>query len=385
MWVHIPSQCYPCFPAWADSTSASTPPSEYSAIPSPLPLWSNGKPFVLASWRRAWRTAPYLRRLSGTTLPPSLRETFTASWTASLRASRASRGVSPDGGPAPVTSAGSGTISAASFATWNPTGSFSKTCRDLFAEDSIPFAGPWPKQGSLRNGSVSPRPPLALPIDGNGSSSWPTPRAFEEAGAPLLPRQNKDRNRSSLTHDGLARGVQFWQTPATETNRSRGGERKDEMGLDQQARAFWATPMASDGTKPSAGNRADADLTHQAAAFPVSAWPTPNARDHKEQDMPGRHGEMSLPHMVESPSTRPDPQTAPDGSGSSTDTPTLRRRLNPRFVAWLMGLPPGWSDPEPAPDNSARLAMQSYQSRQRSHFVSLLAAWGLSNGSEQWQ
>lgn len=41
--------------------------------------------------------------------------------------------------------------------------------------------------------------------------------------------------------------------------------------------AQWPTPLATDGNKPSAGNRKSADLTHASRM-----WMTPTARDHKD-------------------------------------------------------------------------------------------------------
>ena len=52
----------------------------------------------------------------------------------------------------------------------------------------------------------------------------------------------------------LATTAALWPTPQTDSFRSRGGERKNEKGLDRMARD-WPTPMANDGCKPSAGNR----------------------------------------------------------------------------------------------------------------------------------
>jgi hypothetical protein len=77
----------------------------------------------------------------------------------------------------------------------------------------------------------------------------------------------------------------WWQTPATDSFRCRGGDRKNEMGLDQQART--------------------SDYFH------------------------------------------PAPETPPHGSESLPTSPTSRRRLNPNFVDWLMSLPPGWTDYAP--------------------------------------
>jgi len=86
----------------------------------------------------------------------------------------------------------------------------------------------------------------------------------------------------------FAKQANHWQTPATDSFRSRGGDRVDEMGLDQQARMF-----------------------------PLMAH--------------------SLPA-----------QLIPDGQPSSEKDPIshppLKRRLNPRFVEWLMGFPAGWTE-----------------------------------------
>jgi len=81
-----------------------------------------------------------------------------------------------------------------------------------------------------------------------------------------------------------------WQTPGTDSFRSRGGDRKDEMGLDQQARAGWPTPQAAEAKQVKANKRGNPSLTTAA--------------------------------------------------GGGTETP---KRLNPRFVEWLMGFPLGWT------------------------------------------
>jgi hypothetical protein len=46
-----------------------------------------------------------------------------------------------------------------------------------------------------------------------------------------------------------------WQTPATDSFRSRGGDRKDEMGLDQQARLFLPQDQATAAGEQSSGTR----------------------------------------------------------------------------------------------------------------------------------
>ena len=128
---------------------------------------------------------------------------------------------------------------------------------------------------------------------------WATPNT--PSGGP--------NTKSTATHTGglnLDGQAQLWQTPATDSFRSRGGDRKDEQGLDQQAR-FFPTPQAQDAknVKATSGRHAT-DLSGVVASLPV-------------------------------------PQT-PDGPQSSESAPTSRRRLNPRFVEFLMNFPIGWTE-----------------------------------------
>ena len=123
--------------------------------------------------------------------------------------------------------------------------------------------------------------------------------------------------------------AELWQTPATDSFRSRGGDRKDEMGLDQQARMF-PTPASRD-------------------------FRTPNSKAGKDRGM-GAKGEQ-LQNFVEHlfPSVSLPDQQTPAGPPSSETTPLSvpalpstkteeKRRLNPRFVEWLMGFPVSWTE-----------------------------------------
>ena len=69
-----------------------------------------------------------------------------------------------------------------------------------------------------------------------------------------------------------------------------------------------------------------------------------------------------LPNFIEH-SFLPDQQTETLGEKSSKNAPTSRRRLNTKFVAWLMGLPEGWTSP--APISSEDLETWLSHSRER--------------------
>ena len=174
------------------------------------------------------------------------------------------------------------------------------------------------------------------------SSQWPTPDAHANervnrspsdgaAERPTIALAAKNwktpHGMAGVDHTGkagaggeFAKQVEAWQTPAAENFRSRGGDRKDEPGLDRQAK-LWRTPDApsSGGVRThttSAGKGHQTTIAEQAEIWQTPkalsggpnsrseeregnwtpdlqeqarGWPTPAARDAK--------GENSLQHM----------------------------------------------------------------------------------------
>jgi DNA (cytosine-5)-methyltransferase 1 len=115
----------------------------------------------------------------------------------------------------------------------------------------------------------------------------------------------------------------------------------------------WQTPAKDQFSK----RRQVGQTEREELLLPAQAeqWATPTSRDHKD-------GACDLEkNPVNGLLGRQVLQTAKLGSESSPPT----RRLNPRFVEWLMGLPLGWTDFEP-------LEMESFLSRQRSRLEHLL-------------
>jgi hypothetical protein len=150
--------------------------------------------------------------------------------------------------------------------------------------------------------------------------------------------------------------------------------KKAHLGLDQATKMWshhprwshhsqWPTPMASDGCKPSGGNRRSADLT-QASRM----WPTPaardakgaNSREHVETNGTGRrHMDQLANFAVHSLPAR---EITRDG-GDTSDQP---RTLNPLFVEALMGWPTGWTS-----FDFAATAWSRWLQRMRSEFLHL--------------
>ena len=158
-----------------------------------------------------------------------------------------------------------------------------------------------------------------------------------------------------------------WQTPATDSFRSRGGDRREEMGLDQQARHF-TTPAAGDWRPPNTKTHKDRCGKPQEDQLPnfveysfQASRPVPATRDGLESSQSGQTSRRhwSTPNAL-------DPQYTPEHwqerrQQKKAENPQLgdlqlplsvqaqmhqgsKRRLNPRFVEWLMGLPIGWTE-----------------------------------------
>jgi hypothetical protein len=174
---------------------------------------------------------------------------------------------------------------------------------------------------------------------------WPTPNT-PSGGRNLMATP---KHTGGIDLEGAA---ELWQTLAVDSFRSRGGDRKDEMGLDQQARIAWSTPASRD-------------------------WKGANSEIHVTEIGGGRRHMDQLSNQVEH-SFLPDQQTETLGETSSQTTPTSRRRLNTKFVAWLMGLPEGWTSP--APINSEDL--ETWSSHSREHLRSLFSSIETPKGSK---
>ena len=239
-----------------------------------------------------------------------------------------------------------------------------KTSQDTFLSDLETYSGIWPDAGMMRNGVVYEQAILEPPICESGSSlldTWRTPDSPGTGGprnrqhsigeghqvtiAEQAEHWKTPHGMSNLDFKGKVGGcgggefgkqANQWQTPATDSFRSRGGDRKDEPGLDQHARMF-PTPNAKE---------KQITLCEQIAAFPASlpAPPIPDGPPFSESAPTSR---PRWPTPTDSMATMQDMQQART-AGNSPSRPQYasleKRRLNPRFVEWLQGFPLRWTE-----------------------------------------
>jgi hypothetical protein len=338
------------------------PGSEASSEACPGPdlwVWSSGTASLRPPSWQGWRTRPWRQLLSGTTLPPSTADRGVARWTASLRASRASRSASQAPASGPATSATSGPRSFGSFARWDPASSSWKTCQvsSLFpTEPSFDACSEiFPTSGSMRSGTCSERQTWAHRTVGRGSSfsrgEYPTPSATPYGSSQnegQVPHDRPTRGTPSL--ESWARKVgadPMWKSPTSREWKGVTGPSRHGAQLADQADR-WTTPTASDsvgstgGTTVNGGGRTLRNDARQ--------WPTPTAGDSKaggsRNTNTKAHLGVSLSDAVATGDSRGrrDRATPKDGpAGSPTAGPLPQ--LSPAFVEVMMGFPPGWSDP----------------------------------------
>ena len=340
--------------AWADSNSDCDLPSETPIAPF---VMSNGKPSARSLSWRGWKTRPWIERLYGTILKPLTEKSGVDSWILSLRGCRASHSALRANDGEPMTKDTSGLKYGESSRNVGPHSFLSRMFpasyqHELFSIGprwsptstrwTLPLKAKWIRgsvgtlaitengyTGDFSERSVSPhcsmsaanwknlvsawrreyfrRLKSARRTGGRGSSCWPTVQAFNERGDRM---QYCQQGKGGLDLKSASEHwPSDWQTPASDSFRSRGGDRVDEQGLDQQAR-LWGTPRVT--TNAGIG------------------CPEHTRKGNRLEDQACLH-------------SLPDPAISMPGQKSCGST----RRLNPRFATYLMGLPIGWTSVEP--------------------------------------
>lgn len=204
-WLYIPS-------AYSQAAAGSILEST-----SPCPLLepfvtSRGKLLPQARWLRAWKKDPWLRRLSGPTLPPFRAEIGVVWWTSSLADSPAKTfqmlaseldltEIVPACGGSTHVSLAKSVLHSFSW----------KTFPHFVLAGSIAFSKTLPRSGTMRNGTVSERQTWALHTDGNEFLSsrslarvWATPRAS---------MQGVCKSDTTRARADLPRQTSDWATP----------------------------------------------------------------------------------------------------------------------------------------------------------------------------
>jgi hypothetical protein len=230
------------------------------------------------------------------------------------------------------------------------------------AQLSEKSSGILPRAGSMRSGIVFERLTSGRHTVESGSSSWPTatansatysngqrePNLIEAASLWQTPAifQGKYRRQANQTErteellPALAETVsRLWMTPkANEPGRTaitQGRPLDMATHLNTQA-SNWHTPQGSDYKGPNLSG--SGTTSSHSLATNAEVWATPMANDDGHKVTPNSHqaGLIGQSYRFGRPAHQ-----MPKGGEESAQ---LTRRLNPRFVEWLMGWPIGWTD-----------------------------------------
>jgi hypothetical protein len=210
--------------------------------------------------------------------------------------------------------------------------------------------------------------------------NWATPTAHDgrRSGSDEASAQGRNLKREAESFE-QDRGDTQWQTPATDSFRSRGGDRRNEMGLDQQARAF-PTPACRDYRSPNL--KPYAERGGQMKGEQLQNFIEHSFRLDLETRLDGESASYNPAFK------RPLQPVVSTGSFLQLDAlvyhwmawrahhnrwdapyvrPALRQRLNPNFVDSLMSWPSSWTSAQTV---CGPEAMELWRSAVRSHLES---------------
>lgn len=284
MWLYLPTCISASSVAPGDSTSLSE--SQCRDLAASLTL--NGKSVQPAFLQRAWKTGALKPLQFGPASNPFLANSLVAAWLESLGDSLARTCPSPAEGQGSTESTqDSGSNTSESFAQFGPNGSLLKTSPQLslFPREE-PYLEGLPKAGSMRNGSLCERPTLALPIEENEYSSWPSARAEDESCG----------NHPNAS-DSLGGAARTWVTPKCQdlkhATMSPAEAARHEPVLAGQV-STWPTPNANPAAPNSNTTRENgreaARITDQCLERRAAQWGTPNAHERTFEPREVDHG-----------------------------------------------------------------------------------------------
>jgi hypothetical protein len=183
-------------------------------------------------------------------------------------------------------------------------------------------------------------------------ATWPSAGANDWKGT-----AQEGQRRGQL--DAMAE--QSWRTPTAEASEEPGERRATDATINSQARG-WKTPHGLSVIREGGGG----EFANQ-----ETGWMTPSGLDVKAGAYTYDQHDKSKPRASltgQSRSFPQDPPTLQDGSESSTPTPASPRRLNPRFVSYLMG----WPLLGATTSDCSETAWSRYKQRMRSRYCGLV-------------
>jgi len=205
------------------------------------------------------------------------------------------------------------------LANYDPTTQSWRTSKDISLWGDYKSLESLPKSGMTRNGVLFLQPAWVRPIDAKGLLSWPTPTAITRPmeGNVRMYRAKIEAGEMTEAEAEAILGKSVWEAQG-------------------KLPKMWPTPTTQEiehqnveltetGRRKSKNGKTSHSL---GLADAVKMWPTPTARDGK-----GASGHKKLARRLQDLTTQ----------ARISDQVTIGS-LNPEWVGWLMGFPPGWTD-----------------------------------------
>ena len=201
----------------------------------------------------------------------------------------------------------------------------------------------------MRSGVCSARPRSVRPIGGSGSSSWPTANAADWKGSSQPGQRRRQLSEAvearwptATSQDAKASGAAAY---STESGRHAG------TTLTDAACRPWATPTSH--VRSHTPRKVDhgIQLANQVVDFPSGPPAQPTTG---QESLPSSSRQWATPRSGKSAIYAEAKETQESRKGREMGNLAdqacnydTKKRLNPRFVEWLMGLPAGWTSFEP--------------------------------------
>lgn len=385
MWLYVPNTATSSACALVAPASISESSWQCHALARSV-SW-RGKLSPSRTWSQRCSKVSWLKLLFGAMSPPSTADRGVALWMDSLAASHASLTASPASGSPRTTSATSGPTRDASSSSPARGSSSSRT------------SAAWSRRaasngyGETFDGLVSrlsrdclQRQKSARRINASGcsSSQWLTVSTEDGKAVGDIEHEMMTRHAAGEsvpdTYKRLRSQVSAWPTPTANDWKGSGPtlERKDGQmrgdRLDYATEQLWYTPNVPNGGRVLSSDTSPTGITADGIKRQVGLenqagyWPT--IRAHEVGNYQYSRGDKSKPvetltgKSVSFHLAHPTYQV-----GETSSHP--RRSLNPLFVEWLMGWPPGWTLLAWTDFACSATALSAWKARMRSALLQL--------------
>ena len=314
MWI-IP-KTYQLYSAFAQDMVESKEDLNLPGLDIEFSLMWRSKPTPLKTWQGRWKRVSWMQHLFTRTLKPSHRKSFETKLALLLEDIPANHSQVLANVKAKMTQDISGPQYGDTLNQLDLLDACSKMSRDISRLDSTQSSVIWKKMVTDQRGDYSQRVKSEQDIREKEYLSWPTPRACDSTGGPVL-TEYKNGFRS-YRHDS---GKWF------------GAKLKDAVEI-------FPTPYASEAEK----YRLDGDsqatkcLSALAKRGELEKFPTPLLNDYK-----GGYTTESI--IRKDGKSRAHDQLCNAAIGGK-GVDEVKGSLNPDWVEGLMGIPHGWTDLE---------------------------------------